>query len=303
MKSASVALQAILATNEFLYADLYTFTLVDGTVLRWTSFDTDVPANGNTFSSGGLGGPFFDRKDNKAKCHWKIGVEVDTLVFDVVPGAATIAGEPFLSAVRQGVFDGAELELDRAFFSPTAPGRFPPFTVQPAMGVVVLFVGRVDEVDAGRSLATYTVNSHLELLTANLPRNLYQAGCVNTLGDASCGVNLNGFSVTTTAAAGSTSGIVLAAVNNPLTGYFDQGKVTFASGANAGLSRSVKQCIFGAPGAISLLAPLPSPPAPGDALTIFAGCDKSLGPNGCPKFNNLPNFRGFPFVPVPETAV
>ncbi len=303
MKPASAALQALLATRAFAAADLYTFTLVGGGVLRYTSYDTDIAYNGNIYASGTPGGPFFDRRDNKARCHWKRGVEVDTLSFDVVPGSATVQGAPFLSAVRQGLFDGAELELDRAFFLPPAPGDFPPVTIQPATGVVILFVGRVAEVDAGRSLATFNVNSHLELLNQNLPRSLYQPGCVNTLGDASCGVNLNSFSAAGTAAAGSTASIITAVVGNPLAGYFDQGKITFTTGANAGLSRTVKQCVFGAPGTIALLAPFPVAPATGDAFALFAGCDKSLGPNGCLKFNNQPNFRGFPFVPVPETAV
>ncbi len=302
MKPASAALKALLATRSFAVGDLYTFTLVGGGVLRYTSYDTDIVYNGNTYASGGLGGPFFDRSDNKAKCHWKIGVEVDTLTFDVVPGNATVNGQPFLSALRQGAFDGAELELDRAFFAPPGQGSYPPVAVQAATGIVVLFVGRVAEVDAGRSLATFNINSHLELLNQSLPRNLYQPGCINTLGDASCGVALATFATAATAAAGSTASVINATVSNALAGYFDQGKVTFTGGANAGLSRSVKQCVFGAPGTIALLAPFPNAPAPGDAFTLFPGCDKSLGANGCPKFNNVPNFRGFPFVPVPETA-
>jgi uncharacterized phage protein (TIGR02218 family) len=302
VKPASDALKALLATRAFAVGDLYTFTLVGGGVLRYTSYDTDIVYNGNTYACGGQGGPFFDRSGNKAKCRWKIGVEVDTLSFDVIPGAALVNGQPFLSAVRQGVFDGAELELGRAFFAPPGQGSHPPVAIQAATGIVVLFLGRVAEIDAGRSLATFNVNSHLELLNQNLPRNLYQPGCVNTLGDASCGVALASFAVAATAAAGSTASIINASVTNPLAGYFDQGKVTFTSGANAGLSRSVKQCVFGAPGTIALLAPFPNAPAPGDAFTLFPGCDKSLGVNGCPKFDNVPNFRGFPFVPVPETA-
>lgn len=122
MKPASPALDALLNSNEFVVADLYTFTLVDGTVLRFTSLDVDVVVDGNTYSSGyGSNGPFFDRTDNKAKCHWKIGVEVDTLIFDVIPAAHMINGLPFLQACRLGLFDGAELELARTYLSFPAP--------------------------------------------------------------------------------------------------------------------------------------------------------------------------------------
>src|SRR5579863_3137842 len=105
MKPASTALQNLLASRQFFAADLYTFTLIDGAVLRYGSGDRDITANGNLFTSQG---PRIDRKDNKAKCHWKIGVDVDTLIFDVMPQATDMVnGLPFLAACVQGAFDGA----------------------------------------------------------------------------------------------------------------------------------------------------------------------------------------------------
>ncbi len=301
MKQASTALQTLLASRTFVIGDLYTFSLVGGGVLRYTSYDADIVYNGNTYVSGAQRGPFFDRRDNKAKCHWKLGLEVDTLVFDIMPGNATVNGAPLLAAMRQGLFDGAELELDRAFFAPPASKVFPPVSVPTATGVVILFVGRVAEIDAGRSLATINVNSHLELLNQNLPRNLYQPGCVNTLGDASCAVNLSSFMSTVVAAAGSTPSLInISGSLSGFAGYWGLGKLIGASGGNTGLARSIK---FAAGSQLSLISPFPAAPQPGDVFSIFPGCDKSLGPNGCPKFNNTANFRGFPFVPVPETAV
>ena len=47
--------------------------------------------------------------------------------------------------------------------------------------------------------------------------------------------------------------------------------------------------------------PLPFAPSPGDAFTVYAGCDHTQGT--CQgRFNNLANFRGFPYVPPPELA-
>lgn len=291
MKPASQALMDVLASRQFYSADLFTFTLVGGGVLRYTAGDRDIVANGYLYSSGG---PRFDRKDGRAKAHWKIGVEVDTLVFDAMPRPTDlVSGQPFLSAVRQGAFDGAELQWERAFM----PGYG-----DTSAGTVVMFVGRVAEVDAGRSAATFSVNSHLELLGIDMPRNLYQPGCVNTLGDASCGVALGAYAVGGTAAAGSTASAILAALGQA-SGWFDQGKATFTSGANAGTWRTVKSWVAGSPGTASLLAPFPNVPAPGDAFILYPGCDRTTGPNGCAKFANLANFRGFPFLPIPETAV
>jgi len=300
LKPSSAALQALLATNQFSVADLYTFTLVGGTVLRWTSFDTDVIASGNTFSSGAQSGPFFDRQDNKAKCHWKIGVAVDTLIFDVIPGQATVNGLPFLWACRLGMFDGAELQLERAFMAPPAQGVYPP--VAASAGTVILFVGRVAEVDLGRSLATVNVNSHLELLNLQLPRNLYQSPCVNSLYDPACGVSRATYAVSGGAGAGSSASTVIATLTQA-TGWFDQGSITFTSGQNSGFARTVKSYVAGSPGTLALIAPLPFAPAAGDAFTALPGCDKTTGSGGCAKFNNQARFKGFPFVPIPETAV
>jgi uncharacterized phage protein (TIGR02218 family) len=291
MKPASTALQTLLASRQFYAADLYTFAFVGGGVLRYTAGDRDITANGNLFTSQG---PRIDRKDNKAKCHWKIGVDVDTLVFDVMPQASDqVNGQSFLAACVQGAFDGAELTLERAFMATYG---------DTSVGTVILFAGRVAEIDLGRGVATFSINSHLELLNLNLPRNLWQPGCVNSLGDASCGVNLASFAVGGNAAAGSTSHLVNASLVQA-TGYFDQGKINFTSGANAGLSRSVKSWVAGAPGTIALLAPFPNAPAAGDAFAIYPGCDKTLGGNGCAKFANTARFRGFPYVPTPDTAV
>src|SRR6185437_11924182 len=153
MKPVSAELLALLATRQFFAADLYTFSggNLGSSVLRYCAGDADLSANGFSYPAGGQIGPYFDRRDNKAKCHWKIGVEVDTLVVDLIPGSAKVFGTPFLEAVHSGVFDGAELTLDRAYM---------PTYGDTSRGLVRYFVGRVADVDLGRSICTFSVNSH-----------------------------------------------------------------------------------------------------------------------------------------------
>jgi uncharacterized phage protein (TIGR02218 family) len=292
MKTASTALLNLLATRQFYSADLYNFLLIGGGQFYYCSGDRDIVWNSITWSAGAPNGPFFDRRDNKAKCHWKVGIEVDTLVFDVLPGNSTVLGEPFLSAVRQGVFDGAEMTLYRAFM-PTYGNM--------AAGMIIMFAGRVAEIDAGRSLATFSLSSHLELLNLKMPRNLYQAGCVNTLFDSSCALNQTAFAVSGSVAS-ATSASTFAAALTQVTGYFDLGSVSFTSGANSGIARTVKAYVKGLPGSVSLIAPFPVVPVPGDAFTIYPGCDKQQSTCSA-KFNNLIHFRGFPYVPENSTAV
>jgi uncharacterized phage protein (TIGR02218 family) len=53
---------------------------------------------------------------------------------------------------------------------------------------------------------------------------------------------------------------------------------------------------------LTLGYPLQSLPATGDTFTVYQGCDHTPGTCSS-KFNNLPNFRGFPYVPPPQMAV
>lgn len=291
MKPASTALINLLATRQFYSADLYEFSLSGGGQLNYCGGDKDIVWNGITWSASGTTGPYFDRNDNKAKCHWKVGIEVDTLVFDVLPGSSTVLGDPFLSAIRQGIFDGAEMTLYRAFM---------PTYGNVAAGTVIMFAGRVAEIDASGSLATFSVNSHLELLNQNLPRNLYQSGCLNTLYDTACTLNQASFTVTASAGASSTQSIVNTALTQA-TGYFDLGVITFTSGANNGISRTIKTYVQGSPSTVNVIAPFPTAPNSGDTFSIVPGCDKQQ--STCQnKFSNLANFRGFPYVPENSTA-
>jgi len=288
-------MQALFATRQFQYCGLYAFSLTSGGSVYYASGDVDIYWNSQLYSAGGTVGPFFDRKDNRALMHQKVGVQVDTLCFDVIPGTSQVQGTPFLSAVRQGIFDGATLVYSGAYWPLQAWGS----PVTPT-GIVDKFEGLVAEVDAGRSLATFTVNSFLDLLNQNMPRNLYQSGCVNTLYDPSCTVNPSSFSVSGTAASGSTASVINATLSQA-SGYFSLGKITFTSGVNSGISRSVGLYTNGSPGVVSLSMPFPNAPTAGDTFTILPGCDKAALTCGN-KFSNLLNYRGFPFIPENSTA-
>lgn len=381
MKQISTQLAALFSARQFDYCGLYNFSLATGGSLNYSSGDIDILLSSTapgapsywqnqTFSAGGNSGvgPYLDRSDNRAVAHWKVGVEVDQLSFDVIPGTSQVQSEPFLSAVRQGVFDGAELTFYGAYWPAVtlfasisnsatsltvndnsifpASGNYfilvenelmkvtagqgtNTWTVTRGVGggagavahqsgvkvtllnnsfgaplvptgTIIKFVGRVAQVDCGRSIATFTVNSHLELLNQNMPRNLWQQSCVNTLFDTSCTLSVASFAVAGTALTGSASNSLNAMIAQA-TGYFDLGVITFTSGVNNGISRTVKQYIEGSPGTISLIAPFPNAPAAGDTFNAFPGCNK-LQPTCQNKFSNLANFRGFPYVPENETA-
>lgn len=288
MKTASPTLITLLSTaRAFWMADLYTFTLVDGTVLRHTSADIDITVDGRTFLHTG---PIIRR----GRIRVAIGVSVDQLDLSISADATTLlSGLPWLQAISNGALDGAVVDLERAFAA--SPDDAIAGTIA---GAVLLFSGRVSDTSTDSITAKVSVRSFMELLNTPLPRNLYQPPCGNTLYDTGCGVSKAAFSVAGAVASGSTRQVLNCALANAA-GYFDIGEIVMTSGQNLGVIRTVKTYT---PGVVNLAYPLPKPVTVGDTFTISPGCD--LREVTCDtKFGNKPRFRGTPYVPVPETAI
>ena len=138
-----------------------------------------------------------------------------------------------------------------------------------------------------------TVASDLVLLDIDMPRNVYQANCQHVLYDANCGVASGTHASQGTVGAGSTQTLIEWSSANA---SFQQGTVTFTSGANTGATSTIKAA--GA-GWLQLVDPLPNAPGAGDAFTASFGCDHTMATCES-RFNNLSQFRGFPFVPPPQ---
>jgi uncharacterized phage protein (TIGR02218 family) len=284
MKYASTALQTLLGSSQFWMADCYTFTLQDGTTIRYTSADRNITSGSDVFLSGG---PYFER----SKVKFQAGVQVDEL--DLVLTAKStdlLDGAPWFSALRAGILDGAELQLDRAFM---------PTFGDVSAGLVTLFCGRVAEVDCGRTQATLKINTHLELLSLQWPWRVFQPGCARALYDAGCTVNKADHAVSATVGSDSTVQNIVTSLSQGA-GWASLGMMVFTSGALAGKTFGVR--LDDGAGNLQPTTPVPVAPAAGDAVTIYAGCDRQQ--STCKnKFNNLQHFEGFPYIPVPETAV
>jgi uncharacterized phage protein (TIGR02218 family) len=124
--------------------------------------------------------------------------------------------------------------------------------------------------------------------------------CDADLGDARCSIDL-------TSSAWLKSGVV-AAMRGPSTfaatglatvegGWLTGGRLTFATGQNAGLAVEIKEHrVIADEVFVSLWQAMPEPISAGDTFTATAGCDKRA--NTCAaRFGNIINFRGFPGMP------
>lgn len=277
--------------------DLYTFSVlkhsypVGGSLTpyyveyRYNTWDKDVTVNGNVFSSTGA---FMERD----RVRTIIGVEVDTLnIRAFASDTMTLDGYPFLKACAMGSLDGALVKLERAFFNGTT-----------LVGTIVVFSGRVAQVNTSRSVAEITVNSDLELLNIKMPRNLYQPSCQHTLYDSGCAANRNSFaaSVTVNLSIGTPTTTKFAiSGTSQASGYYSLGAMVFTSGALNGTLATVKSWDGTY---VTLVKPLPNIPTNGTTARIYPGCDKTQ--TTCAnRFGNLANYSGFPYIPVPETGI
>ena len=284
MKTASAALIELLAsTEQFIMADLYTITLVDGSVLRYSAAPTALDVEGDTFALG----PKFERSKTKIV----IGTQVDELEVKIYPESGDVIGAmPFLEAAWQGQLDGATLRLERAFmpsYGDTGPGT------------VVLFVGRISDIECTRTGIDLRCRSHLELLNIQMPRRLWQSACTHHLGDAMCQFDRSSLHASFPAGDGSTQTQIATTVSpSPASLYF-QGTIVGVTGANAGSTRTVANMDGGW---VYVKLAFLSPVTVGDEFRLLPGCDRTLAT--CTSvFNNAPHYGGFPYIPTPETAV
>ena len=301
MRNLSDALKALLATGLFIATDIYTITLIDATVLTFTSLDIDIIISGITYKS---------RSDlfTRSKIAWKLGTQVDSMDLTIMPNPTDLVKDlNMVAAFRMGYFDGATVQLDRVFM-PTNAGSIWLATGNSALNVSTdyvirnYFLGRFGDVEIGGTSINAPVNSMIELLAIQMPRNLYQPGCLHTLYDAACGVSRASY--TSTFAAG--SGGTLTAVPVPSTGQADD-YYTYGVMAITSASRGVtvrRQIAAWLINTVIPVFPLPWLPIEGDVVLLTAGCDKTMV--SChDKFGHTDYgpYEGFPYIPAPETTI
>lgn len=288
MKSAAnTTLQNLLAGNAQLHAaNLYTITLAGGGVTRYTDCDMNLVSGGNTFLSTDALFAYKKRKES-------VGLAVASCDIEVYPSSTNlIASTPWIQAAMQGLLDYARVQVERAFMATWG---------DTSAGTVILFNGRIADVEIGRSMLKLTIKSDIELLNVHMPRNLYQPGCLHELFDVGCTLSSGSFVVSGTVSAGTTASQVNATLAQA-TGYFDMGVLTMTSGALNGKKQTVKTYTNGTPSSLVLLSAFQVAPTIGDTFTLLPGCDKSQS-TCTTKFSNLTHFRGMPYIPQAEAAL
>jgi uncharacterized phage protein (TIGR02218 family) len=273
VRAIPTALQDKLATGATTLCRCWLITRNDGVTQGFTDHDEDVVLDSVTCRAGtGLSG---------TEAAQTLGLAVDATEF-----SGALADDSLNeSDLAAGRYDAAAVELWLVDWS------------EPFLRVL-LAKGSLGEVRREGNAFTAEVRGLSQRLAEDSGR-LYTTACSAELGDARCKVDLDdpafrgtGAVVAVTA----TSSFTASGLDGFDDGWFSAGKLTFTSGANAGLSVEVKSHGKRTAVSLDLWQAMPQPIAAGDAFTVTAGCDKRFAT--ChDKFDNIVNFRGFPHIP------
>lgn len=282
MKTASTAMVALLNSNtQFIVADLFEFAIrATGEVLRYTSADIDLTYSGNVYSKSII---------TRSSIKETIGITVDTLDITFTPESKhLVGGIGFYTALNAGALNAADFTLRRAFM---------PTWGDTSAGAIKKFIGRVADVEYDRQEVKIKIKSATELMNIALPRKVYEPKCVHNLFDVGCALDRTLFAANSSVNSASDTNILCSLGQS--SGYYALGKIQFNSGVNSGKVAAIK---WYEPGSIALAIPLDNIPAAGDTFTVWPGCDRLKSTCESSKFNNRVHFRGYPFMPNPETA-
>lgn len=272
-------------------AKLWTITRTDGEVLRFTGHDKTIPHQGNDFSPAGGFDASADRLEGALKEHNKS-----------IKGL--IASDRIkLDDLMAGLYDDAAVVEDLVDW------RFP------WLGNIYTRRWWVDSVRFDGEYHEAEMSGPTRLL-----RNQVGAVCSRT-----CGHKLGEFNATTgigctvDVAAGYTDSSVTILgtldANKRMTividsgslggsradGWFDDGKIVFLDGANAGHTLTVKRWTT-ADSKLVLQEEAPFEIEANATCDLIAGCDR-LRTTCRDKFGNIVEFSGFPFMPFVDRAL
>ena len=283
LKGATKTLIQLLNSGKFLTAELYTFELISGQKIYFTSYDVPLNYNNNVYQPALL---------KRTMTTQRVGLMVDsmnvTCNFDSNDKVNDIS---MVQAFVAGTFDNSFLTLERVFMPTDRP-------LDTSAGAIYKFSGRVDVDYAGRKTVELIVKSVAELFNVKIPRNCWMPTCQHSVYDSSCCLAKDKFTFKSTIETGTTKNIINSDLTQP-DDYFNYGVLVFTTGINVNVRTSVKKY---SKGTLLLTRSLPYTPNVGDNFYVYAGCDGVL--NTCKnKFSNVTNFRGFPFVPRPETIL
>lgn len=244
----------------------------DGTVLGFTNHDTDLTVDGVVYHARSGYTP--------TQLQWQHTMAVANMELTGLFDSSYITD----ADIRAGKWDYAQIWIFLVDWTDTSKG------------VIKQIRGWFGEVRTGRGIFVAELRGLLQALQQSIGRIVAPA-CDVDLGSSRCGVDLTPYTAVVSVTS-VTSRLIFACttLNGQADGWFDRGKVTFTSGANAGVSMEVKEFTQSG-GVLKMQLPFPYDIQVGDTFSIIPGCKKRFQEDCIAKFSNGANFQGFPDVP------
>lgn len=285
-------------------ADLFAITLPTGTTIYVTDGELDITVPSGTGGWSGGTTTFFAVKYGV----WTRGTITSEAGFSLASNTMTLKcvaqqGTSYpginvgiLNAAMNNLFDAATVTVYTAYMPLTGYGNV-------SAGLEKKFYGTFQKItDINRETATFEIADPLYALNLKVPMRVFQTDCPWSYGDSNCNPVGGIVTETFTAGAGSTTWtLVPGTAFSHAAGYYTQGVVKCLTGANAGLSQTVK--LHDGSGNLELAKQWLLAPVVGtDTFIVTAGCDKTF--TTCAnKFANQAHFGGMPFIPPVTQAV
>ena len=280
MRVLPAGLQAHLDCGATTLTWCWRITRNDGVAFGFTDHDKDLAFDGTTYEAAtGFTG---------TEIASSVGLNVDDLDVESVLKSSRL-NEDDLAA---GLHDNAAIDIFRVNWADVDER-------------VLMRSGNLGEVARAEHVFRAEVRGLAHVLQQPSGR-LFQFGCDADVGDGRCGVDLDlsAFKGSgTVAALISQRSFTVSGLGSLANDWFTRGLLTWTSGANSGRSMEVKlHTLHDGVVTIELWQRMAKDVAVGDAFGITAGCDKQFATCRT-KFNNVPNFRGFPHIPGNDFAV
>lgn len=263
-------------------ADLWTITLLNGTILRYTSADVDLVWGGQVYSAHG---PIIKRGNVQRTT----GLDTDTLDVTVIAtDDHLVSGRTWPQAIRQRVLSGSTWAVSRLYADDwSAP-----------VGVLERFSGTFGELyDFTPYEITFSVNGATALLDILMPREVYSTACTHTIYSPRCTLSKSAHAVAAIVS-GTGSYLRIPVTADGAADAYALGELEIVNGSMAGVTATIRS---NSVGELVLMSPLPELVAAGTSVRIYPGCDGTRA--RCRDLANIGNFRGFPLIPTPETIV
>lgn len=266
-------LVAELSNNPTTLCKLFSVTPLVGTAIYFTDADQDIVVGDITYHA--------SHSFQPSAIENSIGGSNSNLTLTVLFGDGD--GEISYADAQMGFYQGAVVTVSLASYANIAAG------------VGLITAGKVGQFALPSKLyGTMSITGNTGKMDRTLTE-VYQPTCRANFGDSRCTIDLMAHShlFTVDSAADDSMTFVSDTGSRGADGFYNLGTITWSGGANEGFAQEVTYSL--ATGEVGLFYPPPFAIQAADAGRIYQGCALTLA--ACTAYDNVPNFRGEPYVP------